>query len=294
MDIIDNDKIRVIICSDAKNEADDQYAIVHALLTKKFDIKGIVAVHFRESKSNQLSYDEIVCLAKLTKTYGNYPIVLGADKKLTNTSKYEYSAGAKLIVNEALKDDKRPLYVLHIGALTDMAIALLKHPEISQRLTSIWVGGGRYPKGSHECNLNNDMLAAQIVFASSMCLWQIPSQTYKTTIVSIAELECRVKPMGKLGSYLYQQLVDFATENKQQKTWIDSETWVMGDSGAIGVLLNEQKGYYNEINAPIINEYCEYCCESNYRKIRVYYQLDNRMIIEDMFSKIALFYQNNN
>lgn len=51
-----------------------------------------------------------------------------------------------------------------------MAIALLMHPEISQRLTSIWVGGGRYPKGNHECNLNNDMLATQIVLLPQ-CLY---------------------------------------------------------------------------------------------------------------------------
>lgn len=73
--------------------------------------------------------------------------------------------------------------------------------------------------------------------------------------------------MGKLGSYLYQQLIHFATKNKQQTSWINSETRVMGDSGAIGVLFNKQKRYYTEINAPINNEYCE----SNYRKIRVYY-----------------------
>ncbi|MEG0452110.1 MAG: nucleoside hydrolase [Coprobacillus sp.] len=289
MDILNEDKIRIIICSDAKNEADDQYAIVHALLTKKFDIKGIVAVHFREEKTNQLSYDEIVRLAKLTKTYGNYPIVLGANQKLMNKDTYEVSDGARLIVNEALKEDKRPLYVLHIGALTDMAIALLEHPEISSHLTSIWVGGGRYPNGSEECNLKNDLLAAQIVFSSSMELWQIPSSTYKTTLVSIAELEYKVKPKGSLGLYLYNQLIDFATCNKHSKTWINSEVWIMGDSGAIGVLLDEQKGYYEEINAPIINDKYEYLYSSDYRKIRVYKELNNRMIIEDMFSKISLF-----
>jgi len=39
-------KIRIIICSDAKNEADDQYALVHAMLTNKFIIKGLVAGEF--------------------------------------------------------------------------------------------------------------------------------------------------------------------------------------------------------------------------------------------------------
>ncbi len=33
-------KQRVIINTDAKNEADDQYAIVHAVLTPSFDLHG--------------------------------------------------------------------------------------------------------------------------------------------------------------------------------------------------------------------------------------------------------------
>ena len=39
-------QIRVIISSDVANEADDQYAIVHQLLTPMFDVRGIIAAHF--------------------------------------------------------------------------------------------------------------------------------------------------------------------------------------------------------------------------------------------------------
>lgn len=40
----------------------------------------------------------------------------------------------------------------------------------------------------------------------------------------------------------------------KKKSWINPECWVMGDSGAIGVLLEEQKSYYQEIIAPIFDE----------------------------------------
>ena len=39
-------KKRVIIHTDAKNEADDQFAIVHHLLTPYLDVKGIIGAHF--------------------------------------------------------------------------------------------------------------------------------------------------------------------------------------------------------------------------------------------------------
>ncbi len=42
----ENKKVRVIVSSDVKNEADDQFAIVHHLLTPSFDVRGIIAAHF--------------------------------------------------------------------------------------------------------------------------------------------------------------------------------------------------------------------------------------------------------
>lgn len=42
----DSKKIRVIIDTDAACEADDRYAIAHALMTQKFIVKGITAEHF--------------------------------------------------------------------------------------------------------------------------------------------------------------------------------------------------------------------------------------------------------
>ena len=282
-------KIRIIICSDAKNEADDQYALVHAMLTNKFIIKGLVAGHFRDHWTNHLSYAEMVKLAKLTNTYGEYPIVLGADQKLVNIKEYEVSAGTRLIIEEALKEDSLPLYVLNIGALTDLAVALLEEPKITSKMTAIWVGGGRYPKGSKECNLGNDLIAANYVFASELPLWQIPSNVYKTTLVSLAQLKLRVAPMGKLGNYLYEQLITFMKTNAKEKSWINPECWVMGDSGAIGVLLEEQKSYYQEIIAPIFDEEHHYIYNQKNRKIRVYQPLNNYFVIEDMLSKIELF-----
>lgn len=39
-------KIRYMIHADCKNEADDHYTVVHALLMDKFDVCGIIAGHF--------------------------------------------------------------------------------------------------------------------------------------------------------------------------------------------------------------------------------------------------------
>ena len=38
----ENKKVRVIVHTDCKNEADDQYAVAHHLMTPRFDVKGLV------------------------------------------------------------------------------------------------------------------------------------------------------------------------------------------------------------------------------------------------------------
>ena len=41
----------VIIDTDAKNEADDQFAIGHALLSPSLDVRGLIAAHFGTSRA---------------------------------------------------------------------------------------------------------------------------------------------------------------------------------------------------------------------------------------------------
>lgn len=63
----ENKKVRVIVHTDCKNEADDQYAVAHHLMTPRFDVKGLVAGHFWKNPQQygelgtaQASYDEII------------------------------------------------------------------------------------------------------------------------------------------------------------------------------------------------------------------------------------------
>ena len=59
---------RVIINTDAKNEADDQFAIVHALLSPTLDVRGLIAAHFgssRSERSMEESREEIDLLLEL-------------------------------------------------------------------------------------------------------------------------------------------------------------------------------------------------------------------------------------
>ncbi|MFD0476182.1 hypothetical protein ACFQ0B_54165 [Nonomuraea thailandensis] len=67
---------RVIINTDAKNEADDQFAIVHGLLSPTLDMRGLIPAHFgtrRSQRSMEESREEIDLLLDLLGMTGSAP-----------------------------------------------------------------------------------------------------------------------------------------------------------------------------------------------------------------------------
>ncbi|HEX8510043.1 MAG TPA: nucleoside hydrolase, partial [Propionibacteriaceae bacterium] len=141
-----NHRRRVIINTDAKNEADDQYAIVHALLSPTLDIRGLVPAHFgteRSARSMEDSRDEIDLLLELMGRTGQVTVANGAATALPDESTPVDSPGARLIIQEsksASADD--PLFVTFLGPLTDMASAILLDPAIVGRpVVVVWIGG---------------------------------------------------------------------------------------------------------------------------------------------------------
>ena len=49
-------RVRYIIHTDAKNEADDQFTIVHALLTQMLDVRAILGGHFENERNGRVPY----------------------------------------------------------------------------------------------------------------------------------------------------------------------------------------------------------------------------------------------
>lgn len=286
-------RIRLIINTDAKNEADDQFCIVHACLTPKFDIRGIIGAQFgtrRTQQSMRESVDECKKLMDLMDDKTT-PVFCGAKGEIRSETDYEYSEGARLIVEEAMKEEDSKLYVIFLGPLTDLACAYLHSPEIAGRLTAIWIGGGAYPQGGWEFNLSNDVKAANVIMGSGIELWQVPMDVYTRMLVSYAELEEKVRPYGKIGRYLFDQMMEFDASIPGREGWPSGESWSLGDSPTIGILLNPQPFLSHEQEAPVISEEdMTYSFTGQGRKIRVYHDVNSRFILEDMFAKLKLTY----
>lgn len=280
-------KLRVILDTDAACEADDPFAIVHALLTPRFYVKGIIAEQFANDGSGESveqSYEVIQRLLKLM-NIADMPVYRGRYQKLADEQALPASEGADFIIEEARRESAEPLYVLCMGALTNVAIALNKAPDIADKFICIWIGGGFYPHGGWEFNLCNDIHAANVVFKSQVELWQVPMETYCTMQLGYAELQQKVLPCGELGRYLFEQMIDHGMKAE----WVAGESWSLGDSPSVALALNPGCGWSETRKAPVFDGQGHYVeCDSN-REIRVYKRVDSRYVLEDFFCKLAIF-----
>lgn len=294
-DVPEQKKIRLIINTDAKNEADDQYAIVHALLTPRFRIQGIIGAHFgtRSATSMEDSYEEIHKVLEIMNMTKDVDVYKGAPHALADETTPVRSEGSDLIVREALREDPAPLYVIFLGPITDLAAAYLQEPSIADRLTAVWIGGGTYPDGAEEFNLMNDVNAANVVLRSPIPLWQVPKNVYSMIRVSLAELAVKVRPHGEIGRYLFDQLVTFNMEWGGNSRWPKGEMWSLGDSPTVSLLLDDHMFEYDMLEAPLIGPDYRYVQQPGARKIRVYRYVDSRFTMEDLYAKLELFHSLN-
>jgi inosine-uridine nucleoside N-ribohydrolase len=282
-------RARLILNTDAKNEADDQYTIVHALLTPTFDFHGIIPAHFGSIKSKTSlrdSHDEVVKILDLMDLKDRVRVESGAEGAMPDEKTPMASAGARLIIEEGMKDDPRPLYVAFLGPLTDMAAALLMEPRLNERnICVVWIGGGQWPVGGREYNLSNDIHAANVVMKSKVQLWQIPMPVYRMMAVSYAELMERVYDRGAIGKYLVEQLIDWNLRVHAGPI----EHRSLGDTPALSVILNPNGGLSEWLPAPEFNSLMNYVHTGANRPIKVYHSIDVRYILEDFYAKLNRF-----
>jgi len=293
---------RVIINTDAKNEADDQFAIVHALLSPSLDVRGLIAAHFgtsRSDRSMEESREEIDLLLELM-GLERVTVANGAPTGIPDEQTPRDSEGAQLIIAESkLASREEPLFVAFLGPLTDMASAILLDPDIVDRdIVVIWIGGVGYggieTYPGVEFNLRNDIAAANVVYDSGMTVWQVPSNVYSQVSVSYAELEEKIRGTSKLADYLIDQTIEWNRTNRPE--WrhrvphdlppIESRS--LGDSPAISLMLFPRGGNFRLTPAPRFGQEGHYLPGSG-NPIRVVESVDVRFLIEDMFAKIRKF-----
>ena len=135
-------------------------------------------------------------------------------------------------------------------------------------------------------------------------IWQVPRAVYATCMVSASELQAFVAPHGRIGKWLYDQVVEAPARFRNHLNM--GETWSLGDNPL--VLLTALTGWtpssyrpsfryentgssaFDEVVAPFLNDDGTFSPRSEGRRIRVYTSADNRMMLNDMFAKLRINY----
>ena len=302
--------IRVIADTDCSCECDDQFCIAYMLMTPRFDMCGIIAEHYAEPDSEQKSYEEIKRVMSLMDVEDSGIKVLhGAKQAMVDIHTPVDSEGARFIVEEAMKDDSRPLFICGQAACTNIASAYLMEPRIARKVVVIWIGGRPYPEGGFEFNQNNDLNAVRVLFQSDLELWQVPFNVYTAMKISFFEMLNHVYPCGKIGEYLVKHTMEVSggiSENVIGSRGSDmskgaaitsfgGELWSLGDSVCVGLMMNNTLGKFHMEKAPdeLDNRGFYEWSGRKGREIRVYDTIDNRFIIQDMFEKFQFYFGKN-
>ena len=286
-------KIDVVLDTDAYNEIDDQFAICYMIKnTWKFSVKGICAAPFLNSKSispadgMSKSYDEILKLLKLANKEELKQIVLkGSENYLPNETTPVESDAADFIA-ELAKDysPENPLYIVAIGAITNVASAILKNPEMKENCVVIWLGGHatHIPFAASEFNMQQDIAAARVVFGCGIPLVKLPcTGVVDHFATSQYELEHWLKGKNALCDYLCENTIQAAELYAAGKPW----TVVIWDVTAVAWLLNEDAQFMQDrlIPSPIPEYDKHYAVNENRHFIKYVYSINRDALFEDLF-----------
>ena len=237
--------VDLVIDSDTYNEIDDQFAIAYAIhALEKIRVKALYAAPFTNERSTgpadgmEKSYREIQKLLALAGKERLYPVFRGSERYLPDEHTPVLSdAAADLVRRAAPYTPEKPLYVVSIGAITNIASAMLLDPGIADRLVVIWLGGNalHWPDNM-EFNCKQDVAAARIVLGSGVPLVLLPCMGVVSAFTTTGpELEYWLRGKNALCDYLVEHTIEAAEEYAKGKVW----SRVIWDVTAVGWLLNE-------------------------------------------------------
>lgn len=282
-------KIRAVIDTDTYNEIDDQFAVVYALLSPDdMDVEAIYAAPYLNNRSTspadgmEKSYEEIIrLLEKMGREIPENFVFRGSDRFMADKGNPIDSPAARDLIRRANSSDE-PLYVLTLGAATNVASAILMAPEIAEKIIVVWLGGkGLTWRSASEFNLMQDPQSGQVMFDSGVPLIQIPTEPVTSHLLTtVHEVAHYLAGQGDIGDYLVEI---FKAYNEG-----DTFGWskIIWDISAVAYVVNP-RWFITEIrSSPILTDQLTYSVDHSRHLYRTTTHLWRDDIFGDMFKKI--------
>ena len=281
------DKINLILDTDTYNECDDQFALSYLIKSKDlFNIEAITVAPYCHTKRDvkvrdgqELSYNEILKICNWLNFDTNNKVFKGSMDYIQNGYDEKNDAVNK-IIEIALKNNKT--YILGIGAITNIALAIKKEPQIVNKIEIIWLGGNELGYIDNlEYNFRQDVEAVKIVFESKVKLTILPCKKIVSELrIDINTLKKYLENKSELCNYLIERFYNDGYHGVQ-------ESRVIWDISVIAYMINKKWFETEQISCPNIRKDTSYEVTDNRHNITFVTKLDRNKIYEDLFNKLG-------
>lgn len=282
---------KIILDTDTYNEVDDQFALSYAIAAKEYvNLLSVNAAPFFNCNSTspgdgmEKSYNEILKIFELTGVK-DIPAYRGSTKYLTDENTPEVSDAAQNIIDTALSmPDGELLYVLTIGAGTNVASALIMNPDIASKICIIWLAGNSlFLNSTVEFNLIQDVAAGRVIFNSGAALVQVPAdEVCDHLTTSVPELQYCIGGKNALCDYLVENVRNCFDDYA-------GRTRVIWDIASVAMFCVPDAFRQVILPTPIIT-YDKVYSQSNSRPPYIYTEMMWRdAIFIDLFEKLKRF-----
>ncbi|NET47997.1 MAG: hypothetical protein F6K09_04565 [Merismopedia sp. SIO2A8] len=240
------------------------------------------------------SYNNILQLCQKMDFDTNNKVLKGARKFMESPSDPEESKAAEHFVELALTaSPEEPLYVIVIGAPTNIASALLMKPEILPNIVVIWDAG--YPTNvhhlvNHSLNLEQDLYASQLLFSSGVPLVYIPGFYIAQQLnMSLSNVRDWFGKSGEVGNFLCERYIDNPLfdfygipkpKNLSDLCWV-GRSWVIWDIANVAWLLNPSSVSSDLVKSPILTNEKKWLANPNGHWIREAHQISVNAIFPE-------------
>ena len=283
-------RVKMVLDTDTYNEVDDQFALAYSLLSpEKLDVLAVYAAPYFNDRSSgpedgmEKSYAEIVrLLGKMGRTSEGF-VFKGSRGYLPDGETPVESEAARDLVKKAMAmPEGELLYVVAIGAITNVASAILMEPEIVKKICVVWLGGHPLSASTaREFNLMQDVPAARVVLDCGVPFTLVPCMGVASHLLAtVPDMKDAIGGKNALCDALVELFGEYSSDHFG---WA-KEIW---DVSTIAYLVNPDWIPTVLEHSPLLTDDCHWAHDANLHFIRVATFARRTPIFRDLYRKLA-------
>ena len=237
-----------------------------------------------------LSYQEILKVYELMGEDPRGVAFAGSPGYLPSLDQPYRNDAVDHLIERAMVEDDRPLYVAAIGAVTNIASAILVEPRIIERIVVTWTSS--YPSFSSlssrpSLNLVQDLHASRLLFDCGVPHVYLPGFYIGAQLtLSLPDMERWVRGRGKIGDYLYDLYTHNPIQRQRGITDQDGRTWVIWDMINFAWLMDPDWVPSQLVPSPVLNQELYWEHPDGRHLMREAVGIDRDAIFRDFFRKL--------